>query len=354
MLPMFLKSEPGKVYDTIFFFIEYFNKCEINNEFIKKYDNSDFMLECYQKVEKRTGVVPELLHPFFFTNDKRVSPISVFFSNHYDFEYDDIDSFILKLTVNSDSIYQNTIDCVFNPYVNKEHKKLAPTIAPASYIEAMREANLPTDFKLQLSLLLGNFTYSISLLVSWIKKVYCIIDELHASHNREILLEWEQIQSPTNVELYKNELTHGVPIKRSCVSISLLQQYLVYQRVKDGGHHFLLLGLRNESALLDKVDESKVTAENFILACGSEVRIKIVNSLIEKGEMTSSQIAKHMDIPATTMIRHINTLQENGIIYVSRREKLQIFYRLNDKTLRKIKIDLDQMFDRMLNIKTER
>ena len=96
MLPMFLKSEPGKVYDTIFFFIEYFNKCEINNEFIKKYDNSDFMLECYQKVEKRTGVVPELLHPFFFTNDKRVSPISVFFSNHYDFEYDDIDSFILR------------------------------------------------------------------------------------------------------------------------------------------------------------------------------------------------------------------------------------------------------------------
>ena len=310
---MFFNSIPGKIYDTVFFFIEYFNKCEIKNELIEVYDNSDFMLECYNKVEKCIGAVPELLHPFFYIKDKRVSAVSAFFSNFFDFEHDTIDSFILKLTLRSDTIYHNVIDCVFDSKEQNETKKLMPAIAPANYIKTLYESEFTIDFKLQLSLLFGNFTYAISLLSSWLKKVYYIIDQLHAEHSREISLEWEQIQTPANIELYKNELTHDVSVESAGVSLSLLQQFLVYQRTQNGHSHYLLLGLRNETVLLDKVDESKVTAEKFILACGSEVRMKIINALIEKDEMTSSQIAKHMSIPVTTMIRHITTLQESGI-----------------------------------------
>ena len=340
---MNFKAEPGKIYDTIFFFIEYFNRHEIDNNYIKAFDNSELMLECYQYVEKKARAVPKLLRPLFYIEGKRVSPISVFFSNHFDFENDDIDTFILKLTTNSDVIYQNTADCVFDLYEKCSNKKIMPMLAPGNYIEAINDIDLPSDFKLQLSLLFGNFSYAMSLLAAWMKKVYCIIDELHSERKREISLEWEQIQSASNTELYVNKLAYE-PKAPACVSISLLQQYLLFIN-ENSAHTTMLLGLKHETAILDNYDESKATAENFILTCSNEIRWKIIKALVANKEMTASQIARYLDIPVTTMIRHLSHMHENGIIYVSNREKLQIYYKLNDKLIRKIKIDLDAILD---------
>jgi DNA-binding transcriptional ArsR family regulator len=255
------------------------------------------------------------------------------------------------LTTNSDILYQEIVSDIFPDYAKGESRKMMPAIAPANYIEAINAIDLPIDFKLQISLFFGNFNYAVSVLAIYLKRVYLLVDELYNEYKREIALEYDQIQSTVNLELYKNKLQCDEEyINNASVSVSLLNQYIVYEKKSTENELVLLLGLRHEEVISEHVDESKGTAENFILTCGSEVRMKIVKVLIDKKEMTSSQIAKYIDIPVTTMIRHISTLQKNGIIYVSRRDKLQIFYRLNDKLLRRIKIDIDNMFSNILNI----
>lgn len=223
-----------------------------------------------------------------------------------------------------------------------------PLLAPGNYIEAINNIDLSPDFKLQLSLLFGNFSYAMSVLATWMKKIYCIVDELHTERKREISQEWEQIQNSSNLELYVNELAYD-PSTPTCVSISLLQQYLLYIGETSEHTTMLLLGLRHETAVLDNFDESKATAENFMLTCGNEIRWNIVKALIANNEMTASQIARYLDISVTTMIRHLSPMNSSGIIYVSNREKLQIYYKLNDKLIRKIKIDLDMILGSIIN-----
>ena len=346
---MIYNSEPGRIYDTIFFFIEYFNEKEIDKDYIKIYEDTRFMVECFERVKSEAGKIPKLLSPFFCIADDRTSPVSSFFSRQIDFRIDTIDSFILKLSTNVNSLYQNTVDNIFNHYAKGEDRKLMPAIDPADYVEAINDLDLPLDFKFQASLLLGNFNYAVSVLAVSMKKIYELVRKLHSEHKREITMEFEQIQSKTNARLYDSALQYGSEVLGNAViSISLLNQYYIYRHTYSDSNA-ILFGYKHEEKLKDKFDKAKATAENFLITCGSDVRVKIIKALIENGEMTTSQIAKYIDSPVTTLIRHISLLQENGIIYVSNRDRLQIFYRLNKPILRKVKVSIDDLFSNILN-----
>ena len=347
---MIYNSEPGKIYDTIFFFIELFNQECVERDYIKIYDDTRFMVECFNKVKSESGEIPKLLSPFFYIADGRISPVSAFFSNQMDFQKDNIDSFILKLTTNANLLYQNTVDNIFNHNAKDENTKLMPAIDPANYIDKINDLELPIDFKFQVSLLLGNFNYAISVLAVTMKKIYGITDRLHAEYKREISMEFDQIKSDINRQLYNNALKYEESnFEKTFISISLMNQYIIYYSCKDEKNFSFLFGYKHEETLADKFDISKATAENFILVCGSEVRMKIMMAFMKNGEMTSSQIARYINTPVTTMIRHMSALEENGIIYVSNRDKLQIFYKLNQKLLRKIKVSIDELFSNILD-----
>ena len=80
---MDLNQTPAKIYDTIFFFIEYFYPKEIENGFINVYESTDFMISCYDQVKPDIGSIPSYLSPLFLYNreiklewsgDKRALP----------------------------------------------------------------------------------------------------------------------------------------------------------------------------------------------------------------------------------------------------------------------------------------
>ena len=92
---MNLNQTPAKIYDTIFFFIEYFYPKEIENGFINVYESTDFMISCYDQVKSDIGNVPSYLSPLFLYNGDS-SPMSNFHSENYDPDGDNIDSFIIN------------------------------------------------------------------------------------------------------------------------------------------------------------------------------------------------------------------------------------------------------------------
>ena len=92
---MNLNQTPAKIYDTIFFFIEYFYPKEIENGFINVYESTDFMISCYDQVKSDIGSIPSYLSPLFLYNGI-ASPMSNFHSENYDPDGDNIDSFIIN------------------------------------------------------------------------------------------------------------------------------------------------------------------------------------------------------------------------------------------------------------------
>ena len=344
----------SKIYDTIFFFVEYYNQSLIKEDYKRLYDDTSSMFLYYDEVKNRMPEFSEILLPLFWINNNMATPVSAFFSRHLDFQNDDIDSFIKKIKKDSDALYQNVIDSIFFNYSNLDNKKLMPVLTPGEYVDALNSLPLSPEMKLQVALLFGNFNYAIDLLAESMRKVYSEIEILHERHLKDILFEFDRIKSDNNICLYEKALQYDKQrYDTTSVSVSLLNQYIIFNMRKDN-NFFMLLGLKHEESLTDKYDECKATADNFIITFGSEIRMKILRALIENKEMTSSQMAKYIGCPPTTLIRHIDSLCNSDLIYFSKREGLQIFFKLNIKLLRRIKMDIDDIFKLLLSDEGEK
>lgn len=336
---MHLNQTAAKIYDTIFFFIEYFNPKEIENSFINVYESTDFMISCYDQVKSDLGNVPSYLSPLFLYNGDS-SPMSNFHSENYDPDGDNIDSFIIKLITNSDKLKVKVREQVFG------------SSESSNYIDALEKLDIPLEQKLQISMLFGDFDHAIKVLTPILKQVYLSVEKLNQKYEREILSRFGQIQSDTNIRAYENFLKYDKSRFDSTeISICLLNQYVI-RHADRADKFFMVLGFKHEETLAKRADNyDTITPDQFILCCGNELRLRMIKAFCEHEELTSSQLAQILDCPVTTTIRHTNMLCENNLIFISRREGLQIFYRLNLKLFRAMKEQINNLFNTIIQRK---
>ena len=336
---MNLNQTPAKIYDTIFFFIEYFYPKEIENGFINVYESTDFMISCYDQVKSDVGNVPSYLSPLFLYNGI-ASPMSNFHSENYDPDGDNIDSFIIKLITNSDKLKAKVCEQVFG------------SSESGNYIDALEKLDVPLEQKLQISMLFGDFDHAIKVLTPILKQVYLSVEKLNQKYEREIMSRFGQIQSDTNIRAYENFLKYDkLRFDSTEISICLLNQYVICHADR-ADKFFMMLGYRHEESI-ERQSESTdaISVEQFILCCGNELRLRMIKTFCEHEELTSSQLAQILDCPVTTTIRHTNMLCENNLIFISRREGLQIFYRLNLKLFRAMKEQINNLFNAIIQRK---
>lgn len=350
---MYFNSEIGKIYDSIFFFYEYYNEDIVQRDFINRYNDSQYMLHCFNQIKNKIKL-PEFLCPLFCAGDVRANLISDFFAEKISFHDDTIDSFISKILSNVDQIYQKLIDRVFENYQSEKSIKIFPSIAPAGYLEAINALNADPEYKLQVSLLFGNFNYAISLFTELLRKIYLLVDELHGKYKNEIEKEFEAIQSESRLKLYREELQFSFDSNdNTFVSISLLNQFIILTPIKRGSYSELLFGLKHSEAL-NRNSTDTISVDDFFIACGNELRLKILYSLSENYELTLSQLSKIHNTAATTILRHIDLLTEARLIKVSKRKGLQIFYKINGNLFQNMQSVLIDFLYRIQNTKGEK
>lgn len=321
----------GKIYDSVFFFYEYYNSDVIERDFYNKYDDHEFMMGCYSQI-KENITPPEFLRPLFYCDKLNSTIISEFFAEEIDFSTDTIDSFCDKLLRSVDILYQRTLDRIFSDYQKDKTKAIYPLVAPAGYLEAINNLKMDAEFKLQVSLLIGNFSYAISAFTGLLKNTYLHVDLLHRKYQQEIDEEFVQIQSESNRKLYEEEFQYGTEqYDDAIIGISLLNQFILMDSGKEEKSINLLLGIRHEMALDSTRTFQTLTLTQFLVACGNDFRVKILYAISEAGEMTLSQLSKALKTSPTTLLRHVEVLLENRIIYIHRRDGLQIFYKVNSK-----------------------
>ena len=331
----------GKIYDSIFFFIAFYNTDEIRRKTWDKYPDSECMQNCYMQL-KDAVTPPELLRPLFYCKDAESSIISGFFAETFD-PADTIDSFCDKLTQNTDTLYRNTLDGIFSDYQKETGTQVSPADAPEDYQAALNALRMDDAFKLQTALLFGNFPYALSRFTELLKSVYTHVDLLHARYKKEIDEEWTRIQSGVNQKLYEQMLSFcPTPDDNTIISICLIHQYIIW-----GDAEYLMLGLKHESIYTEENALRSPTLTDFLIACGNASRLKILYSVANAGELTLSQLSKLLQTAPTTLLRHIDVLLDSRILAYSRREGLQIFYKINYTTFRAIQPHLDGFMEIM-------
>lgn len=320
----------GKIYDTLFYCVKYFNENSVQEMITNYFTDPSFMEVCYQEIKETIPTLPPILAPIFLYQDQMPTAMTVFFDEQIDFKNDTIDTFLKKIASKSDIIYSEAVNLIFHNYQNLGNRTIAPLIAPEAYIEALSDSDYSDNFKLQIALLFGNFNYAVSVLIEQLRAIYVQVDALHQKYAEKLAVEFEQIQSNRNIQLYKQLLDLDIAgINKKCYfAISLLNQYTTKSFVSDE-IIALLIGFKHEENLNLQFDNQNIDLHQLLIAIGNDTRLAIIQTLIEKKELTASSIAKIIEIPTTTVLRHVEILYNCGIIYISKRSGLQIFYRLN-------------------------
>lgn len=344
---MKFNSEIGKVYDSIFFFHDYYSGSKTLKQCTFQYGDTEFMAHCLNQIRNDIKP-PEILRPLFTTVRSQINPITTFWSENFRFTDDNIDTFVEKISKNPDKILRLLLDNIFEGYQKMNSVTILPSSDPSEYIQALQSLNATEDFKLQLSLLISNFDYAISVFIDLYKKVYYHVSALHDKYQKEIATEFEQIQSEKTTNLYSKVISSDISsFDEVVITIALLNQYIVYESRHKNQVLHLLLGIRSTQIIEDENKFNSISLPGFLIACGNEIRINAINAIAEHKELTLSQLAKLQNVSPATMLRHIEVLLDAHLIQVSRRDGLQIFYRINNRIFQNVKSNLFEFVETM-------
>ena len=348
---MTFRSETGKLHDTQFFFHEYFCPEEVAERFSKQYADTGFMIQCFEEVKKEVGEIPEFLSPLFTGYNDAICAFTVFFVRQVDYAQDDIDSFILKTVTKSDALYRELMTVLFPKYPPEKLNELHPAVSPTSYIEAVDSLDFPGEVKYRISMLIGNFNYAVSLLPTLLKKVYLAVSALHKKYEKELSEKVRIIESEDSKRLLSEAYRYDFENSdKTILSVSLLNQFFTFN-YRASLPYITLVGYEFEETIRRDNDLPPMTAEEFAVACGNELRLSILKTISENGELTGSQIARNMGYPLTTLFRHLELLRDKKLICVSRRDGLQLYYKLNVPLFQKMQSGVADALNKLIGTK---
>jgi len=329
---MNFSPEMGKIYDTIFFLIEYYNKDFIEQNFKGKFSDVSMMEAYFQEVKAKVEMAPVYLAPFFYSTSDHPSIMSNMYVRYF---------------CEIDGELHNLLEIIRNERETLRTDVLSLFIDDNdAYNELIQSLSISAD---QVAYLFGRFDQVIDEMCNSLETVYQAVDNLHTVHRDNIEATFKQNSADTNkLLLYKYMKLSQDDVDNSTVTYALLNQYLLFGATFNGSVT-LLLGTKYDEKAVIEFDSNLTSADNFLTVCSGELRVKMLHTLIDHKELTATQMAKLIDCPPTTLIRPISILQANRIIYISRRSGLQIFYRLNIPLFKKIYRSISTMFEKIID-----
>jgi DNA-binding transcriptional ArsR family regulator len=345
---MVFNPEAGKIFDTAFYFTDYYYRDFASSKYISVYEDTEFMLKCLIFIRERTETMPDFLAPLASVNPGGTSPLLKFLKDErrkIDGNFDL--NTVKKLFKNEKNEFYNIfVNHMFGNDLNIDELKTDAKL----FMTKMDSLDKPADFKLKIAYILNDFDYAISVLAECFEKIYETVSELHAKYEKEILYTFEQINSGANLELYMQEFKY-VPEKftETTVGITLLNQFELFCSF-NGSKAYMILGYRHTECFWNMGKAKTVDAKKFVITAGNDIRMDLIDLIAKNGKITISTLSKIMGVPITTVGRHVSGLRNDNIIYISKRDGLQLFYSINTSYFKRLKSAFDDYVDKTLTI----
>lgn len=316
-------KEPGYVYDLMFIFILYYNKASWGKRFVSKERRQEDM-EFYESIINRFPPFPDELKPFFYLNENNKSLLTeYYFQEEIEHYFGGHSTNYLYSKLSDTLALKNAIiKCYLPNFVFDDVQSLNTYALNRSLIKS----ELPDDIKQWiLAILLDTKEYS-KQLCDLLYSAESVVSEYHKEYYSETVKlcdEFDIISIQETFSAYNRDYNFDSGI--SSFSICVFSRNLMRFDFSND-QTFLIFGKYGEEtirAINKKSTDVDVLLYGKILSDGS--RMKILQMLGEKHEMSTGEIAQKLLTALPTAYYHLEMMLSAGML-CSRNEGRAVYY----------------------------
>ena len=337
-----LNTELGILWDTLYFGRMYCYQEERIKFFEERSLPTDELIHGFEKLKREIGELPLYFRTLFFQVEEQDKSLM----------FEIVDRGKPAVTVEDFLSRMDSREKFFTgAAVILTSGDGAPAVGlsegdTAAWYRAMSKAEILPEFvKTDLMYICGNFESFQKDAQYYLTRIYRAVKAEHLSRREEcerIAEAWRKRENVERINRWFKSFLTGEEEFENGTGVTILNPYcaaFLYDGGEDdpGKATTVLCGVRFEEGLISLYQESGNAFLDFVVACGTENKIRIVCALMEKEEMTSMQLSRELSVSAPMMGRYLADMQDAGIVYRSRREGKNLFYRLDREKMRQVK-----------------
>ncbi|MBE6694271.1 MAG: winged helix-turn-helix transcriptional regulator [Ruminococcaceae bacterium] len=341
-----LLKEPGYIYDLNFIFCLKFNtQLYIDN--LPNDNKKEENVKYFKEILNRFGDIPNDLYVFFHAIETGRAFLPTFYFNHYKNQFSTTYNFKYLQEELSDhnKLIRNLIKFYFHEFDNEAVEQCASSLNQA--FSAVKNSDYSEEEKNKLYEFFIDPSRYIQLLQYELMQKEFMLSEYYKDNYQKII----DLYNQTTFESLHGDLKdfRDINIEDGSeivyISYCLLNKFCISVWFLENG--FLpLLGCEYMSILGYAKDISRdPDLYGFGTALCEESRVKILNFLIEREEVTCKDLEKEFSFSGSTAYHHINIMTKAGLVK-TRNEGKTILYSLNRRYIANIINVLNKILDK--------
>lgn len=325
-------KEPGYISDLIFLFCIYFNKKHIMNTFVN-YDKAKEDITFYNEIYNKIGLVPAKLALFFhFKIDTGCLISKYYLCKQADIFLEDEPVTVKRFT----ELFQDTkrmteaVNKFYFPQAEQEKMEQMSLQEIAQMLETMDYSN---DLKYQILNYYIRPEDTIQLLIDTMRDMEPIVQEYYAKYEdtlQQMVEEFDIYQTVENLNRFPAKSYSIELFEPIYYSVSVLDKVCVkFMYLKTD--IIILLGWDYPQFLDFLLHQSEeIELDLFGKILSEENRIKILDMLLERVEVTKTEVSKALGISMTATHYHMDMMVQARMLTV-RNEGRTMYHSLNRK-----------------------
>lgn len=327
-----LLKEPGFVYDILSLFSLHFNK----QKFLSCLPNStaqqkEEIAKYYEDLYKQTNFISDDLFVFFYALENGQNVVSTFYydvcSDHFTTDYDL--RYLQNRLLKKEELLLNVIRFYLLDLSGTEVEECATSLV--SLFDHIKQSKLSDEIKKKLYEFFVDPDSYIRTLLCELIDVAKWVEDYYKSHYELILAGYNDIsfeKLADQLAVVKDLGTIDFVDAPLYVSCCLLNKYVVRcYPISDG--ITCLLGQKYEDVMsAQKKENGTFELESLGSALCENSRVRILELLLEQGELTCKDLEKAFEFSGSTAYHHVSLLVRAGAIK-TRNVGKTVFYDIN-------------------------
>ena len=323
---MTFDAETGIVYDTLFYGILFFNFERTRDHFETTYSVHDGDFDCFFELKRSVPNPASELYSFFYCNWSNPSFMTTHFISCYKFALDSFAEYIKRIkdykNEFKNALFSHFLEIDTNALIESSNEQIADEILKRNF----------DDNNLTVSLLRSLFSYDavFDSFCSFIRTTYKYVKKFHFKKSKEIKKLVERYSTEKFIDKVATlSKIHPSPILiNDKMSICLLNYLVIMHSENPETGNCYIFGQRFEDFIINHLDYYKINPRILCETLGHPVKLAILEKLMED-EFTATQLSDILFSSRQAVNAHLLLMLDYMFIEISRRNKAEIYYRVN-------------------------
>ena len=344
---MRINYEAGLVYDAIMYAVNHFNKEKVFKAHKPYIKNEDDIFANFYEFQRRLGFEPsDDLFFFFYFNAPRPN-VTIKYLDHcfpdqnYNFQT------ALDEVKNTEKFKKYTYRYLFEPYKDEVEIEavLKGDAAQIMLLGALLAKEHP-DYAKQVYKLFYGFDDLVGALVNYFE---LMLDQLKQYNEKKGKTIYQKIVknflSSSRVEGIRkyHDIKKSLNLEKQTYAISFFRSFIVRTPI-NVDNKIIIIGDKNGDIIGVYPSHKNITQKFASSLFTTDIIYDIIRALINKGEKSVLQLSFIIKYEKTYIAKYIKKLEDNSVVYVSRKRGNEFYYKVNYDFLREAQIVLNNEF----------